>query len=609
MKTTLRVLLILCLFLPLLAQEVVQEKPDQYFNDLVKTLNAKEELPAEKTEEEPSELPKPATLLGVDEKEEESKTLFSPEPKSENIPAQVDSANSTVSPKSDLADPSPQKSKKVKKIKEDKVAQEKEAKIFAPYIEEPDPKSKKQKKYVEKLEKKQSSRMRLITLDNADIIHSRTNRALRNGLINPANMGLRSEHTSSLAIIPLNIIDIDLKTSVKPFLFMQDYLSSDEILTPEKKDSMLAALGENGLELPIDISIPTLLGIKLNVLGGSVYANAGLFVQERMRIPNELWGILFDGATISEPFEMTEEMGLNLNAYTKLSAGYGSYYELPFFLGDLRFGASINAYSGVFSSINVTNLSLIPAAENTRFKGNIEILSFMDTLTLLSPGDEMNIDPDFNIEDDYLNIAKMQMGLDLGIAWRFKLNRVLPFFPNIVKNYIDIQLGFEDIGAKIKMNHAYLRELRFEAEVDDILKLFNSDEEFDISSLAVVEENLLKDDTTYIKPLGTKFHLAGQYQPISQLMLKGSYSTYITEGINSNNGPNYSYGLEIFPVPSFSIHGSVHQKGQYSYSEAGLRFQGIGSEYGLTLRLYDLPFSFTENISGAGLKLHWARFF
>ncbi|MFA6618889.1 MAG: DUF5723 family protein [Candidatus Neomarinimicrobiota bacterium] len=606
MKTLAKALLILSFFLPLLAQEEPEKKPDQFLNDLVKTLKSGNEVSTDNAEQKTAELPKPATLLGVDKKEEEPKMLSIPDP------AKPESEDSSLLPEKDLVIPAPEttaKAKKVKKVKEAKPKKEKETKVLASYIEEPDPKTGKQKKYIAKLEKKQQTRMRLLTLDNADIVHSRTNRALRNGLNNPANLGLRSEHPSSLAIIPFNNIDIDLKTSVKPFLFMQDFLSSDELMTSEREDSMLAALGENGLELPLDINIPTLLGIKLNLLGGSIYANAGLFVQERMRIPNEFWGLILDGATISEPFTMTEEMGININAYTKLSAGYASYYELPTFLGELRFGASLNAYAGVFSGINITNLSLIPAAENTRFEGNIEILSFMDTLTVFSPGDELNIDPDFNIEDDYLNIAKMQMGLDLGVAWRIKLNRIIPVLPNMLKNYIDIQLGFEDIGAKIKMNHAYLREVKFEAQAGDILKLFNSDEEFDINSLTVLEENLLEDDTTYTKALGTKFHIAGQYQPISQIMLKGSFATYISEGINSNSGPNYSYGLEVFPVPAFSIHGSVHQKGQYQYSEAGLRLQGLGSEIGLTLRLYDLPFSFTENINGLGLKLHWARFF
>jgi hypothetical protein len=405
----------------------------------------------------------------------------------------------------------------------------------------------------------------------------------------------------------LNTIDIDAKTSFRPFVFIEDYLSTGELLTPEREDSLIASLGENGLELPIDISIPTLLGVKFNLLGGSVSANAGLYVQERMRIPSEFFNIIFDGTTMTNPFQMTEDLGVNLNTYIKGSLGYGSFIELPAFLGELKFGGSVNAYTGAFSSILISDLSLIPNATNTKIQGTMEVLSFMDTLDFIAPGG--GFDLQYSLEDDFYTIPTLSLGYDVGFAWRFKLNRLIPIFPKLFKNYVDVQVGVQDLGAKITMNHAYIRQINFEAEAGDLLEMFSGDDPLDISSLMALEETMVAADTSITRNLGTKLNLAINYQPISLIMLKGSYSQYISEGLNSNTGLNYSYGAEVYPFRSLALHGSVHQKGQYRYSEAGFRLQGIGSEFGLTLRVYDLDFSLTENLSGAGLKLYWARYF
>lgn len=566
MKHTQIISLVCFLALPflLLAQENA-ENPEAYFNDLVKTLNTSEVNAAD-------------VNSGV---------------------KSVDSAGSTPIA-ANIAN-----GKKAKSTNNGERL-EKENKLFKPYIEVPTPNTRKQKIYVKKLENKEINKMRLITLDKADIVHSRTNRSLRNALESPANLGLRSEYTNSLSVIPLNNINIDLKTSIKPFVFIEDYLTTGELITPEREDTLLSSLGENGLELPIDISIPTVLGVKFNLLKGSLAANTGLFVQERLRIPTEFFSIIFDGTTIEEPFHMTEDLGVNLNAYMKTSLAYGSFFELPSIFGELRFGAAVNAYAGAFSSVNISNLALIPSETNAQVEGTIETISFMDTLNFIAPGGGFNFD--YSLADDYVGIPKITLGYDVGFAWRFKLNRIIPLLPNILKNYVDVQVGLQDLGAKITMNHAYFREINFSAEAVDLLEVFSGNN-VDLSSLMLVEETMVHEDTSFSKPLGAKFNVAINYQPISLIMLKGSYSTYISDGINTVLGKSYSYGAEIYPFKSLALHGSVFQKGQYRYSELGFRFQGLSGELGLTVRLYDLDFSFTENIQGAGLKLYWAQYF
>jgi hypothetical protein len=647
MKRILISLLIIFLVIPFtaLAQETKTEsneteQPESFFNDLIKTLNPVDttKKAPEKTEGLP--LPKPIEIIEPQEVSEpvnndektDTPVPATPNPNvdmetttsntttplpatvtpvplpvnddaSNNAPAQVPANTPQIAPQP-VASPDivigTKGSKKKEKIKKEKV--EKEKRIYQPYIEAPDPKSKSQKKYVTDLEKKPNSRMRLITLDQADIVQSRKYRSAELALQNPANLGVRAEYASAFSIIPINTLELDVKTSTRPFVFIDEYLSSGELLTPEREDSMVAMLGPNGLELPIELNLPTVANIKMAALGGSFFVNAGLFVKENMTIPGEFFGIILDGATIDDPFVMDNNLGVDLNVYAKGSAGYGTFVELPLFLGELRFGATVNAYAGAFTDVNITNIEITPTSTGLTASATAQILSFADTLNILGPEGFQ-----FGLPDDYFSIPGITLGYDFGIGWRFKLNRLLPIAPNFIKNYFDIQIGIQDLGASIEMNHAYLRELNFEMEVGDLLTSFG--EEFSLDSAMVISETLVYADSTISKPLGAKFHMDFNYQPIPQLMLKGGFASYITDGINAGSGPNYYYGVEVYPISSLCLHGGVTQKNNYRYSEAGIKLYSQKSEFGLKLRIYDLDFSLTENLSGAGLQLSWARYF
>jgi hypothetical protein len=649
-------LLIIVLIVPFLvfAQEttsvslepVETPQPESFFNDLIKTLNPTvdstkkapiktEELPVpepiqleeklepveqDKFDKEKSDIPvpeqatpNPGINLGTTTTPLPSQTLtpLQVPVKDEATPLPAESTPLPVSgtqvapqqiPTQDIVIGTPGESDKKKKEKKEKVKKEREKKEIVPYIEVPDPKSKSQKKYVKQMEKLPKSRMRLITLDQADIIHGRQYRSPEYAIQNPANLGVRSEFGNSFSIIPINTMDIDLKTSTRPFVFMEEYLSTGELLTPAREDSMIAMLGPNGLELPLDISMPTVVNLKMSLLGGSIFANAGLFIQERSRIPGEFFGIILDGATFDDPFEMNENLGVNINAYAKASAGYGTFLELPSVFGELRFGATFNAYTGAFTSINVTNLELVPSTEGVSVQGTLEAMGPLDTLSIFgSEGFQ------FSLVDDLMGIPGFTFGYDFGLAWRFKLNRILPIVPKFLKNYFDFQIGIEDLGASITMNHAYMREINFEMEMDDLLETFSGG--FDLDSMMVLNETLIYEDSTITQPLGTKLNMSLSYQPIPQLILKGGMTNFLTEGLNSNTGQNYFYGVEVYPVSSLCLFGTVTQKGNFRYSEAGFKLLSNKTEFGLKLRVYDLDFSLTENVSGAGLKLNWARYF
>ncbi|MCF7833405.1 MAG: DUF5723 family protein [Candidatus Marinimicrobia bacterium] len=654
MKRILSILIII-LLVPMfvIAQETTSvkqtlpevEQPESFFNDLIKVLTPSVDSTKKVPEKVLDELPAPTPLVLEENVESPSKDLIDtnkdqdiplPEPvtpnegvdlgtpapftvpqtvtpvplpvsddATENTPVQIPANTPQVAPQP-VASPNivigTPESKKQKEKKE-KVKKEREPKEYVPYIEVPDPKSKSQKKYVTMMEKAMKSRMRLITLDQADIIHGRKFRSAEYAIQNPANLGARSEFGNSFSIIPINTLDIDLKTSTRPFVFIEDYLSTGELLTPDEEDTMIAMLGPNGLELPLDISMPTVINLKMSVLGGSIFANAGLFIQERSRIPGEFFGIILDGATIDNPFQMNDSMGVNLNAYAKASAGYGTFVELPGVFGELRFGATVNAYTGAFTSINVTNLELVPSTEGVTVRGTLEAMGPLDTLSLFgSEGVQ------FSFVDDIMGIPGFSLGYDFGLAWRFKLNRILPLAPNFLKNYFDFQIGIEDLGAKITMNHAYMREINFEMVTDDLLSTFSGG--INLDSMMVLEETLIYSDSTITRPLGTKLNMSLSYQPIPQLILKGGLTSFLSEGLNSNTGQNYFFGAEIYPISSLCLFGTVTQKGNYRYSEAGIKLLSEKTEFGLKLRVYNLDdFSLTENVSGAGLQLNWARYF
>lgn len=619
----LSIFIILLILVPLfvIAQEEGNE-PETYFQELIRNLNPGSDTLATETETMTDSLTEAETL--VPEADTLASENISEEPETAGEDAaepqiiqttpfkDTTSAETVVSrdssalpqPETPVAE-TPEKSKKEKQPKPEKVKKEREpreSKEYVPFIEPAVAKNGSQTKYLKPLEKAPKRRMRLITFDQADIIHGRKYRSVEAALENPSNLGVRSEYFNTFSIIPINTIDINVNTSTRPFVLLEEYFSTGELLSEAAEDSLIDMLGPNGLELPIDISFPTLISLKMAPVFGSFYLNSGLFIKERSRIPSSFFDIIFEGATFDNPYQMTDPLGVSLNLYLKNSLGFGSYVELPDPFGEVRFGAAANAYAGAFASVNITDLELVPAEENTRLEGKMEILSFADTLNIFGEDGFQ-----FHIVDDYMGISKITAGIDVGVAWRFKLNRVLPYAPSILKNYFDLQLGIEDLGASIAMNHAYLREISFQAEATDLLETFGG--EFSMDSIMVIEEKLVSADSTVSMPLGSKFRVDLNYQPIPHLLLKGGWSTYITDGLNATSQPNYYYGVEIYPVSALCIHGSVTQKSYMRYWETGLKLYGKKSEFGLKARLYDLDFSFTENVSGAGIMLNWARYF
>jgi hypothetical protein len=600
-------------------QEPPAPEPDTFFKDLIKTLSQDTTKQNNETAKPKEEQPLPAPDLPVPEPltlPETSEQPSGPDPmpvSPAHVPPvsspSIDDASSPAELGTPIPPPAPPTAKEAKPKKEPKPKKEREPRVreereIVPYIEEADPKSRAQHNYIKKLEKSPKRSMRLITLDPADIIFGRKHRSVESALENPANLGVRSEYFSSISILPINTIMLNVNTSTRPFFLLEEYFSTGELLSDDAEDSLIALLGPNGLELPIDIALPTLISFKMSPFFGTLYANSGLYVHERSRIPGEFFNIIFKGATFDDPFQMNEELGVNLYAYLKNTVGYGTYIQLPSFLGEIRVGGAVNLYAGAFSGINITNLELVPTPEKTSLQGTMQVLTFADTLSLFGEDGFQ-----FGLVDDYIGIPQFTLGYDAGFAWRFKLNRVLPFMPKIIKNYFDVQVGVRDLGASIAMNHAYLREISFEAEAGDILSLMNGGDEFSMDSIMVLEERLIYADSSVSRPLGARLDVRVNYQPVSQLLLKFAWGSYLTEGINATAGPHLHYGLELYPIKSLCLHGSVTQKGPTRYWETGIKLYSLRSEFGIKARVYDLDFSITEHLSGAGIMLNWATYF
>ncbi|MDZ7821785.1 MAG: hypothetical protein U5N26_08245 [Candidatus Marinimicrobia bacterium] len=268
--------LITCIFIILIPfaafpqEEEPGKQPETFFNELVRSLSADStrdttsDMAAEPSDTLSSAAPEdPAadTTALTNAKTEKDSSLEVTESPGEDMKTAT-AIDDTSSRSEEAITEKPQPSETAKKEKTEKVKKrESEPREFAPYIEDPDPRTRSQKKYVNKMEKAPNRNMRLITLDQADIIHSRKFRSVDAALANPANLGTRSEFYNSFSIIPVNTLSLDINTSTRPFVLLNEYFTTGELLTEAAEDSLISMLGPNGLEIPVGLELPTLFNL------------------------------------------------------------------------------------------------------------------------------------------------------------------------------------------------------------------------------------------------------------------------------------------------------------------------------------------------------------
>lgn len=472
--------------------------------------------------------------------------------------------------------------------------------LFKPYIiPAENPKNKTQRKYLKTLDKMPNRRQRLVTFDKGDIIFGRHYRSVLHGIENPSNLGVRTEKMNSFSIIPINTLDLDVKSSTAPLELLENYFSTSQTLD----SNFVNDLGVGGFSLPVSLSLPTLLNVKLSGVFGTLSLNSGLFVSEDFLLPASLFDIIFEGATFDDPYEMTADLGLNVAAYLKNTVGYGSFIDLPRPFGELRFGGNVNVYAGAFASAELTQLELTPTTEGTTVSATATVSTLADSLNLLGDGGFY-----YGIPSDYMSIPQFTFGYDAGVAWRLKLNRILPIMPNVLKNYIDVQVGVQDIGASLKMNHGITKEITFEAQVGDVLSLVMGDS-LDVNELMDIEERVVSQDTTLTRPIASKMTFGFSYQPIDMIMVTANFKQTLSEGIGASETLEYKYGLYVYPTTSFAVYAGLQKEQQYESWDLGLIGSGMNSEISLILKVYNTPFDLDSGLSGAGLRLNWARYF
>lgn len=476
-----------------------------------------------------------------------------------------------------------------------------EDRLFKPYIiPAENPKNKTQRNYLKTMNKMPDRRQRLVTFDNSDIIFGRHYRSVLHGIENPSNLGVRTEKMNSFSILPINTIDLDVKSSTPPLELLENYFSGGG----QTLDSnFVNDLGDGGFSLPISVSLPTILNIKLSGVFGTLSLNSGLFVSEDFLLPASFFGIIFEGATFDDPYEMTSDLGLNAAAYLKNTVGYGSFIDLPRPFGELRFGGNVNVYAGAFASAELTQLELTPTTEGTTVQATATVSTLADSLNLI---DENGFH--YGLPTDYMSIPQFTYGFDAGLAWRFKLNRILPIMPNILKNYIDVQVGVQDIGASLQMNHGITKEITFEAEVGDVLSLFMGDS-LDVNELMEIDERVVSQDTTLTRPIASKLTFGFTYQPLDMIMVTANFKQTLSDGIGASEALEYKYGLYVYPTPSFGVYAGLQKEQQYESWDVGLMANSMKSEISLIVKVYNTPFDLDSGLSGAGLRLNWARYF
>lgn len=452
------------------------------------------------------------------------------------------------------------------------------------------PLSKKEKNYLTKLRMKKKHRQRLITLDQSDIIFSRIARTPTSNLLNPANIGIKSETLTSLSFIvnPLPNLYFDVYNSSFSANTLNTYFNDGRLLTQKELDSFVSLFKSDGLGIKSNVELPSIFSVKLPLIYTSFFINVGNYTKAYGDLPGEVLAI---------PFEGNKTAGLSFNnplingksdfeaaSYSKATIGFGSFYTLPnvklsnsksIELGDLRFGLNINFYGGVYSSANGRNIT-ISVDENTgnSFEMDLIISAPLDTLQIVG-GDTLLADFIFAEPSDPANIAQISTGFDFGVGMRVRLNKYIPLeMPKFLKNDLDIQISFIDIGAKLKTGNMIQKKVSVVGNYyEDIT------EDIEIDSMMVFSETTI--DSAYIHEakIASKMNMTFTYQPIDQVLIQTGFTSFIGDGIGHEDRARLFISFNVFPIKWFFLNYKIERIENTRHFQTG---------FGFTTRIWDM---------------------
>ncbi|MEA3500484.1 MAG: hypothetical protein U9R41_05645 [Candidatus Marinimicrobia bacterium] len=478
--------------------------------------------------------------------------------------------------------------------------------------------SKREKKYLTKLRMKKKHRQRLITLDKSDIIFSRKTRTSISNIQNPANIGIKAETLTNLSLIvtPIPNISFNVWNSSFSVNTVNTYFNDGRLLTQDELDDFVSLFKTDGLGLKTNIELPSIFSVKLPLVFSSFFINVGAYVSEKGTLPGEVLAIPFQGnrtpgLSFNNPLTDAKS-DFEVSAYGKATFGLGSFYSLPNIksieLPDLRFGFNINMYSGLYASVKARNITIsIDEETGDSFGMDLIITAPLDTFNVIA-GDTLS-DVSIAEPNDLTNIAQISTGFDFGVGMRFHLNEYIPIeMPSFLKNDLDIQLSFQDIGAKLKTGNMIKKEL-------SVSGTYLDPENIDIDSIMVFSETTIDSAFTYSENISSKMNMIFTYQPIDQIFIKTGFTSFLNKGIGYEDRSRLFISFDVFPVKWFFLNYKVERIENNKHFQTGFGFLTknwdasfyIHSVNEMGFVGYNFSESYvtaSENIKGLGISLY-----
>jgi len=478
--------------------------------------------------------------------------------------------------------------------------------------------TKREKKYIAKLKNKKKHRQRLITLDKSDIIFSRKARTPLSNIKNPANIGIKTEALTSLSLVAIPIPNISFNVwnssfSVNTF---NTYFNDGRLLTEDELDNFVSLFKADGFGLKANIELPTIFSVKLPLIFSSMFINFGSYINASGVLPGEVLAIPFQGNRtpgLSFDNPLTDaKSDFETTAYGKITFGLGSFYTLPNIknieLGNLRFGVNINLYSGIYASVQGRNISIsIDEETGDSFSMDLILAAPLDNFKIIE-GDTLS-ELDIEEPSEISNIPTISAGFDFGVGMRVRLNKYIPIgMPKFLKNDLDIQLSFQDIGAKLKIGNMIKKELSVSGTYLEPLDV-------DIDSMMVFSETTIDSDYVHEENITSKMNMTFTYQPIDQILIQTGFTSFLNEGIGYEDRSRLFISFDVFPVKWFFLNYKIERVESNKHFQTGFGFltqnwdasfyiHSVNAMGFVGYNFAEEYFTASENIKGLGISFN-----
>jgi len=324
------------------------------------------------------------------------------------------------------------------------------------------------------------------------------------------------------------------------------------------------------------------------------------------------------GEVLAIPFQGNRTPGLSFNnpltgaksdfeatIYSKTTFGLGSFYTIPNIqnieLGNLRFGMNLNLYSGIYTSVQGRNISIsVDEETGDTFSMDLILTAPLDNFAVIE-GDTLS-DIDIVEPGVVSNVPQFTTGFDFGIGFRVRLNNYVPLqMPSFLKNDLDIQLSFNDIGAKIQVGNMIKKEISVSGSYLDPLNI-------DADSIMVFSEITIDSNFIHTENIASKMNMTFTYQPIEQILIQTGFTSFLGEGIGYEEQTRVFISFNVYPIKWFFLNYKIENREDVRHFQTG---------FGFNTRVWDASFyihsinqlGIGEETKGIGISLSSSWYF